>query len=223
MRAPTLKFRIATMIFVAGTALFESNALASTISVGIGAFGPGSTLTTFTGLANGTEVNGLTVNGIGFTYSLGSGRVVIGGGPGVTNNVSPPNIVSVALGNNTGMLTLTLPSFVDTFGYGYAILSVGSVVNATTISLFSGVTPVGSLSYNSIPDPFFSGGFAGIQSTIPFDRVQLTFNSVAAPAFALDNIRTFSTTSAVPEPTTIVLMATGLGALLLSNRRGKRR
>jgi hypothetical protein len=174
-------------------------------------------------LANGTEVNGLTVNGIGFTYSLGSGRVVIGGGPGVTNNVSPPNIVSVALGNNTGMLTLTLPSFVDTFGYGYAILSVGSVVNATTISLFSGVTPVGSLSYNSIPDPFFSGGFAGIQSTIPFDRVQLTFNSVAAPAFALDNIRTFSTTSAVPEPTTIVLMATGLGALLLSNRRGKRR
>src|SRR5262249_25384233 len=153
------------------------------------AFGSGSTLTTFTGLPSGLEVNGLTVAGINFSYSLGNGQVIIDGGPGTTNNITPPNIVSV--GNNTGILTLTLPSLVDTFGYGYAILSGAAVANATTIALFSGVTPVGSLSYNSTPDPLFSGGFAGIQSTIPFNRVQLTFNSVAAPAFALDNIRTF--------------------------------
>jgi len=49
--------------------------------------GPGSTLTTFTGVADGTEVNGLTVNGILFNYSLGNGQVTIDGGPGTTNNI----------------------------------------------------------------------------------------------------------------------------------------
>src|SRR5262245_2957097 len=133
------------------TAIFAvAPVYAATVAVGISAFGPGSTLTTFTGIPDGTEVNGLTVNGIQFTYSLGNGQVIIDIGPGVTNNVSPPNIVSV--GNNTGILRLALPSFVDTFGYGYAILNVSAVANATTITLFSGATNVGSLSYAGVPD-----------------------------------------------------------------------
>ena len=194
-----------------------SSALASTISVGPGAFGAGSTLTTFTGLANGTEVNGLTVDGIGFSYSLGNGQVIIDGGPGSTNDIGAPNIVSV--GNGSGVLTLTLSSFVDTFGFGYALLNVGPLSNATTISLFNGATSVGSLSYNSTPDPLFSGGFAGIQSTAAFNIVKLTFDSIDAPAFALDNIRTFSTASSVPEPSTLLLLGTGLGGFLVCCRR----
>jgi hypothetical protein len=188
---------------------------ASVISVGAVAFGPGSTLTTFTGLADGTEVNGLTVDGILFEYSLGNGAVLIDGGPGLTNNISPPNIVSV--GNNTGVLTLTLPSFVDTFGYGFAVLSTVALPVGTTISLFDGVTPVGSLSYAAAPDPAFAGGFAGIQSTLVFNRVQLTFNSANAPAFAVDNIRTAN--SVVPEPASLLLLGAGLSALGASARR----
>lgn len=192
-------------------------AAGSTISVGVAAFGPGSTLTTFTGLPDGTEVNGLTVNGILFSYSLGLGQLIIDGGPGVTNNIAPPNIVSV--GNNTGVLTLALPGLVDTFGYGFALLSTAPIANATTIQLFDGATLVGSMSYGSVPDPGFTGGFAGIQSTLPFDSVRLTFNSAVAPAFALDNVRTLnSTTNPVPEPGTVVLLATGL-ALLWNRRR----
>ena len=156
------------------------------ISVGPGAFPAGTTPITFTGLADGTEVNGLTVGGILFNYSLGNGHVIINGGPGVTNNVSPQNIVSI--GNHTGILTLTLSGLSNTFGYGYAILNAVPVASATTITLFNGVTNVGSLAYNGLPDPIFTGGFAGIQSTLLFNRVEITFNSAAAPAFALDNI-----------------------------------
>ena len=192
-------------------------AAASTIPVGIGAFGAGSTLTTFASQSNGGEVNGATVDGILFQYSLGNGLLAFDGGPGVTNNISPLNIVSDA-GGNSGILTLTLPSLVDTFGYGFALLSMAAIPTATTISLFNGATPVGSLSYAGTPDPTFSGGFAGIQSTLLFDHVQLTFNSAAAPAFALDNVRTFNST--VPEPGTMFLVATGIGVLFRRRRRG---
>lgn len=214
MRMLISKLVIPTILVLLGTTFLVPAALASTISVGIGAFGPGSTLTTFTGLPTGVEVNGLTVDGIQFGYSLGNGLLVIDGGPGTTNNVAPQNIVSV--GNNTGVLTLTLPSFVDTFGYGYALLSNASIANATSISLFSGATQVGSLTYNGVPDPSFSGGFAGIQSTIPFNSVKLTFNAAAAPAFAVDNIRTAIST---PEPPTVLLIGIGFGALLIYYRK----
>jgi hypothetical protein len=188
-----------------------SNALAAVIP--IGPF-PASTLITFTGLADGTEVNGLTVSGVLFTYSLGNGQVVIDGGPGLTNNISPPNIVSI--GNNNGTLTMLLPSPATMFGYGYAILNTVAVANATTISVFSGATNLGSLSYNGVPDPTFSGGFAGIQSTSAFDRVTVTFNFVAAPAFALDNVRIAN----IPEPSTMVLvLVSGVWGLLWYRRQ----
>lgn len=195
-----------------GAALSMSTTQAGVITVGQGAFPASSTLLTFTGLAAGTEVNGLTVGGVLFTYSLGNGNVVIDGGPGVTNNVSPPNIVSV--GNDTGILTLTLAGFADLFGYGYAVLNTVPVANATTITLFSGATNVGTLSYNGVPDPAFTGGFAGIQSTVPFNRVTLTFNAAAAPAFALDNVRL----ATVPEPSAILLVLSGAAALFWQRR-----
>ena len=205
----------ALIVLVAGV----TNASATTISIGTGAFGAGSTLTTFTGLADGTEVNGLTVNGILFSYSLGNGQVVIDGGPGTTNDIAPPNVVSV--GNNTGVLSLAFPTVIDRFGYGFAILATASIPNATTISLFDGAAPVGSLTFAGVPDPVFTGGFAGIQSTIPFNRADVTFNSVGIAAFALDNVRTATpgTPTAVPEPATLLLLGSGLGVTARYRRR----
>jgi hypothetical protein len=209
MNAPptTSTFKLILLLAVAAM-----TANASVIPIGAGAFPGDSTLVTFTGLSDGTEVNGLSVGGILFSYSLGNGTVVIDGGPGVTNNIDPPNVVSA--GNPSGVLTLALPGFVGMFGFGYAILSLGPVSNATTINLFSGTTNVGSLSYDGLPDPDFTGGFAGIQSTIPFNRVAISFNSTAAPAFALDNILV----PAIPEPSAILLMLSSAAGLLWGRR-----
>ncbi len=191
-------------------------AYTSVIAVGPGAFPAGATLLDFATLSNGTEVNGLTVNGVQFSYTVGgsplNGAVQIDGGPGTTNNITPPNIVSV--GNDTGILGLLLPAPVTLFGYGYAILNTTAVANAATINIFMGITNLGTLSYTGVPDPTFAGGFAGIQSTIPFNRVELTFNSAAAPAFAVDNVRF----AIIPEPSTILLTVGALALGILRRR-----
>lgn len=213
--ARRMKLVVALFVFLVSS---TSIARADVISVGPGAFPPGTTPITFTGLAFGTEVNGLNHGGILFNYSLGNGHVVIGGGPGVTNNVNSPNIVST--GGATGILTLTLSGPATALGYGYAVFSLAPVVaNATTITLFNGVTNVGSLSYNGALDPVFPGGFAGIQSTLAFNRVEITFNSTAASAFALDNILV---ASSVPEPTTMLLLTTGLAVVAAKVRRRRK-
>lgn len=201
------------LILVLAMALSVTAAEATVIPVGLGAFPATSTLITFTGLPDFTEVNGLSVAGVLFSYSLGNGMVIIDGGPGITNNVDPPNVVSI--GDPSGVLTLTLPGLSNTFGYGYAVLNTDAVPNATTINLFSGTTNVGSLSYNAVLDPLFAGGFAGIQSTVPFNRVSISFNSTAAPAFALDNIQI----TAIPEPSTTFLMLGSAAGLLWRRKR----
>jgi len=195
--------------------LTGASARADVIAITAAAFPAGSSLIDFTGLVDGTDVNGLVFGGVQFSYSLGPGQVVIDGGPVGNTNVTAPNIVSI--GNPTGVLTLLLPSLQNLFGFGFAVLSGVPVANATTITLFNNATNVGALSYNGIPDPIFAGGFAGIQSTLAFNRVQLTFSPIA-PAWAVDNIR-FAAVSAVPEPATLGLVFTGLVGIGLLRRR----
>lgn len=192
-----------------------TSAMADVTAAGPSAFRVGSTLITFDGLADGTEVNGLVVDGVLFNYTLGNGQVIIDGGPGVTNHIDPPNVVSI--GDNTGTMILTLPAPAKMIGYGYAILDNGFVANATTISLYSGTTFLGSHSYDGNSDPIFTGGFASILSTVPFNIVHLTFNSQVAPAWAFDNV--LINNSATPELGTLLLFGTGLVGLAGAIRR----
>ena len=195
-------------------------ASAATISIPVGAFGPGSTLTTFAGVPNNTVAAPFTFDGILFQYSLGVGCPTFQpscGGPlnvsdivGTTNNLNPPSAIAVVGVAGIPTVTLTFPSLLDAFGYGFLVGSTTTVPNATTVTLFSGATSVGSLSYNGTPDPVLAGGFAGIQSTIAFDSARITFSQHFG-LIALDNIRTIpSTPVAVPEPATVLLVAAGV-------------
>src|SRR6478752_3471298 len=165
---------VAWVTLVLGGVLLGSNARADVLAVGVNAFPASSALIDFNGLPYGLEVNGLTVSGVSFDYTVNgaplNGAVQIIDGSGTTNNISPPNIVGIT----TGVLGITLPSPVNLFGYGFAIAVRGGGVltidNVTSVSAFSGTTLLGRVSFSGHPDSgdpnsSISGGFAGILST----------------------------------------------------------
>ena len=197
-----------------------SHAEASPISLGIGSFG--SPLITFSEVAIGTPLNGLTINGFSFFETIPN-TTVTSGGPLNTNSITQP--AALGFGNPLGeTITVTMPSLMSGFGFGYATLAPGVVVpNAVTVTLFNGITNLGSLSYTASPDPMFPGGFMGIgDNTTPFDRVTFSFTA-AALAYDFDNIRANPATPAVvPEPTSVVLLGSGVIGLVARRRHKSR-
>jgi hypothetical protein len=77
---------------------------------------------------------------------------------------------------------------------------------------------VGTLSANGNSEPTFSGGFLGLESTVPFVRADLSF-STAGEAFAVDNIR--FAPAGVPEPASLILLGVGMAGV--SARRLRRK
>src|SRR5437016_3989565 len=125
-------------------------------------FASGATVLTFLTLADNTEANGLVLDGVLFQVtkngSSTNGIVIVDGGPGTTGNITPPNLVSISDLDGVALI-ISLPNLASQFGYGYALRAEISVPAATTIELFAGSTPVGSISFTGIPDPTFTGGF----------------------------------------------------------------
>jgi len=144
-------------------------------------FASGATVLDFSALADNTEANGLIVDGVLFQAtkngSSTNGVLIVDGGPGTTGNITPPNLVSLS-DLNAIALIVSLPNLAIQFGYGYAFNAAVSIPVATTIELFAGSAPVGSISFTGIPDPIFTGGYAGVASNTPFDRAVLTFSDV---------------------------------------------
>lgn len=68
--------------------LATSTAQSQVTNAAIGAFPVGPAQVTFTGLVNGSELNGATIGGVLFAYSLGNWRIKVGVGPGNTNNIT---------------------------------------------------------------------------------------------------------------------------------------
>lgn len=174
---------------------------------------------TFSEVPSFTPVNGLSINGFTFTENIPNlFTASSAAGPNPANNLSGDRAVS-GLGLPSGyMLTVSLANPALSFGFGFALQSLSGAANAVTLTLFSGATNLGSLSFAANPDPNFAGGFAGVGNDTFFDRVQITFNTPAT-GFAVDN---FSARAAVPETgsTLFMLLATaGALGLFASVRR----
>ncbi len=208
MKDPSRSKWLTISLLTACAVALCTRAEATPIALGIGSFG--SPLVTFSEVALGTPLNGLTINGFGFAETVPNASVA-SGGSGNTNNVTQP----AALGFNftVDVITVTMPSLMSGFGFGYSILAAGNVVpNAVTVTLFRGTTNLGSLGYTASLDPIFPGGFMGVgDDTTPFDSVRFSFTSTAS-GFDFDNIRAIRADSAVPEPTTMVLLGSGFAA-----------
>jgi len=103
------------------------------------------------------------------------------------------------------------------FAWGADVMSIGG---AGRLNLSFG----GENAIYDINQPGFVGfiadfGFSAINASFgALDPIILTFNSASATNFVIDNV----VVNAVPEPTTLLLLATGAGLLGVSNRRRKR-
>jgi hypothetical protein len=185
-----------------------------------GNFGPPQV--TFSEVPSFTPLNGLTINGLTFSENVPiSFTAPAGFGPGNTNNISGAMALS-GLGSIPAgyVLSVSLANQALSFGFGFALQGLTtSVANAVTLTLFSGATNLGSLSFAGNADPNFTGGFAGIGNNVFFDRVQITFNQNAT-GFAVDN---FVARDRVPENGGTLLMllagAAPLGVLARLRRR----
>lgn len=155
-----------------------------------------------------TAIQSQTIKGYTFSENVAN-AVTSNLGPGTTLNLDG---VSLQSGGGFSaanyVLTVTMPIPVHGFGFGFAInvpLPPPVVADAVTITVFDGLTNLGSITYPGTADPSFIGGFAGVGSTDYFTSVKINFAPTAL-AFAIDNL-------AVPEPGSLALLLAGGVAL----------
>lgn len=153
---------------------------------------------TFDALPNQTSLNGRVINGVRFSFGIGTSPGIDAPFQGVGSveygfQFSRQRHITSPYVNFAGPLILQFPKKLTQFGYGFAIGTNSDVIpSLTTVELFKGTTSLGSLSFDGRrdgPNIFGStnGGFAGVASDIPFDRAKIKINALSP--YAVDNIR----------------------------------
>jgi hypothetical protein len=228
--------RVAAWACALPLAMAGANVGAAVTAVDVGDFPAGSLLVDYNSTPVGTNASGLTVDGLTFGCCTGRERdpkpAYIAEWSGATyvdgHVIYVPEIDG---GTPVGTMGMLMPGPSTMFGLGYYLPAIGTGVpggfepNALTIKLFDdSVVPntlVGTLSFNAYSDgdpldPWSRfGGYAGIASTLPFNRVNVTFNSNVSTV-AVDNFRV----TAVPEPSTgLLMLALGVPAVSWLKRR----
>jgi hypothetical protein len=152
-------------------------------------------------------INGLTVHGVTFHFSINGvpsrDAYYNARGPGVMTYVQDPSLEGNALG------ILTMDFAVPTIGlqFGVTRSTFGPVTPGLEVSLFDGLlNPLGTfpLDINSLIT-YSEGLFI---SNLTIGRAELSFPDAGrGPRFSIDNV-TFP--AQVPEPTTMLLLGSGL-------------
>jgi hypothetical protein len=140
-------------------------------------------------------------------------------GPYFSNAPSPVGVMT-AVGSDATMNVAA--GFTGTVGFSYSLAGTGLLLQG--VNVYSGLNGTGTLlaSFNLAPNNAFAGcttpaicRFDQVSSSFFGTAKSITFGNTAGMA-AIDNI----SITAVPEPTTVLLMSLGLATLALRRRRG---
>jgi hypothetical protein len=187
----------------------SQQAIASPILIGSGAF-VSPTVIDFSGIPTGQQIAG-QFSGSGVTFSgalygmTNFGDISQfpsnGGGVIASNWIYGPGLQGLSF-------TATLGSQQQRVGF-----YLENFPNQTvTVELFNGLTSLGTVQYHTAS---LTAEFVGVQDLTGFNRVVVTNTRNTNGFFAIDD---FQFESAVPEPGTLLLLSTGLVALV-SRRR----
>lgn len=206
-----------------GVAALAAAAPAAPLRIGLADFSGSESVVTYDGVPYLVPVDGRTFGGVLHeVVTRPAGAIMtFGGTVSGAMYIDPP---LVAGDGGKAVLSLTLPEAANRFGFGFVLNSgehLADVVRLTTYDT-SGIT-LGELTFDAEPDlgtgSIASSGFAALQDTSEFVRVEIRFGSwiadpggIGGPVFLLDNLR-FE--AVVPTPGALVsLLATALGLAL---------
>jgi hypothetical protein len=127
-------------------------------------------------------------------------------------------------GDAAGILTLNFTTPTSLLSFGVALTSANNLTPGLTVELFDtalrsvGITAVDTSHLSALPLSEGSFSYTGV----PISRAVLNFNegALAFPLrrFAMDNL----TIEPIPEPTTMMLLGTGLAGVAVRVRRRRR-
>lgn len=155
--------------------------------------------------------DGLTVKGVQFT--TGTPDVIFGGnGPGSVTHVQDPSLE----GTTAASLFLRFQTPIQSLRFGAAMSTFSPTF--LTVELFDPFSAsLGVTTLNLTPIVSWSEGLFQWNATGPFaQNALIQFDQSLASRFAIDNILY---QQAVPEPSSLVLLATGAAALVAIARR----
>jgi hypothetical protein len=217
-----------TIVTLALAALASTQATAQTFSskaLFLGAAGPAAYTETFETLS-GPYVKdsygyaSMTLAGITYSALAGVPRHNLGvSSPGYVNYGAGlnPTTSSILTSNGDEWFRLTFAS--PTYAVGFD--TYGNGLGPMVTSFYNGATLLGSISYNGAA----ALGFAGFLSSGSTQITSVEFQSTLGGQLntGIDNVLVYDTpTSSVPEPASILLMASGLVAVGAVARRRRR-